>query len=174
MILDQRDKARLEEVRQRVDQKMYQALQLALADELEAEEIEKKETTEEGESTSEPIVEKSPEEEANENAPIERTNEDEAADNAKREEEIKQRAQHLRNQRDRIIQMKQKERTEKISKYLIKEKEKLKNQPRPKTARRPESAAKSAGQETETDSKEMAYRKTLAARLKAEVVFSDK
>lgn len=152
---------------------MYQALQLALADELADEETENKDTTDKEKSTSEHIVEP-PEEETNANAATEKTNEDEAADNSKREEEIKQRAQHLRNQRDRIIQMKQKERTEKISKYLIKEKEKLKNQPRPKTARRPESAAKSAGQESETESKEMAYRKTLAARLKAEVVFSDK
>ena len=162
---------------------MYQALQLALADELvDGGETEGERTSEktssvtespdkESSSKSTALAEPSPDDEENKKT----AEEEEATGSAKRLEEIKQRAAHLRSQRDKIIQLKQKERTEKISKYLIKEREKLKSQPRPKTARRPESAAKAtSGQAEAEQSKEHAYRKTLAARLKAEVVLNDK
>lgn len=100
------------------------------------------------------------------------TQEENKQSTALREEQIRKRAEYLREQRDRIIQMKQKVRSDKISKYLIKEKEKAKT--RPKTARRPTTGDAESGKTTEeTDSKELAYRKTLAARLKSEVIFGE-
>lgn len=90
-------------------------------------------------------------------------------------EEIKRRADYLREQRDKIIELRQKERSEFISKYLTKQKVKVE---RPKTARRDSSSASGSSTIGSTDeksdksgpSKDLAYRKTLAARLKAEVI----
>lgn len=83
------------------------------------------------------------------------------------QEEISKRSEYLRSQRDKIIQARQKERSERISKYLIKEKA---NAPleRPKTARKSEGMVRSDS--NESSSNQLAYRKTLAARLKAEVI----
>lgn len=79
------------------------------------------------------------------------------------QDEIKKRAEYLRQQRDKIIKMRQKERTDRISKYLTKERA---TSARPKTAKRNQEN----GPEQNGDDETLAYRKTLAARLKAEVI----
>lgn len=82
-------------------------------------------------------------------------------------EDIHKRADYLRAQRDKILKQRQKERTERISKYLIKEK-----QQRPTTSTNKSSAEndKSNIQQNDTTDHMLAFRKSLAARLKAEVV----
>lgn len=57
-------------------------------------------------------------------------------------------------------------RSERISKYLIKEKMSAE---RPKTARKQDKES-TAGSSEAPDNMDLAYRKTLAARLKAEVI----
>ncbi|KAH9517589.1 uncharacterized protein LOC124490196 [Dermatophagoides farinae] len=150
----QRDAVRLVEVKQKFDQKMTEALQSAFMND----------------KTKESMVD-------NRDQPLETVQEsneptkDSSIIIKRREpsisaEDIHKRADYLRAQRDKILKQRQKERTERISKYLIKEK-----QQRPVTARKsPTEMEESNTNQNDTTDDMLAFRKSLAARLKAEVV----
>ena len=188
----QQDKVRLEEVRQQAHKKMHQALQSALtnssnddqrgiiiaSDDVTNKVIDQSLLKLESRKNFGNAVEEDYKSIKTMNKTIKNVEETNQEKEISHEEEMKKRTEHLRQQRDKIIQMKQKERTEKISKYLIKEREKMKNQSRPKTARRSDEGEKNGKEREENESMNsqtnnrelLAYRKTLAARLKAEVV----
>lgn len=86
-------------------------------------------------------------------------------------EDINKRANYLRTQRDKILKQRQKDRTERISKFLVKEKN------NPIKMEQFSQLNQSAETKSESDKKadnekenSLAFRKTLAARLKSEVI----
>lgn len=80
------------------------------------------------------------------------------------DDDVRKRADYLRQQRDKIIQLKHKERNDRISKYMTK-----RNQSAGSTKDPVESESTNSGGANPTGS-DLAFRKTLAARLKAEVI----
>ena len=81
--------------------------------------------------------------------------------------EVEKRAEYLRAQRDKIIALRAKERTEHIAKYIKgKGKDAVSG---PEQDPRPETSSGKKPLEEETNNNELAYRKSLAARLKAEI-----
>ena len=87
------------------------------------------------------------------------------------DEDIHKRADYLRAQRDKILKKRQKERTERISKYLIKERQSKQPPPSVSLSSTGEIAESDAATTTtDNNGRMLAFRKSLAARLKAEVV----
>lgn len=84
-------------------------------------------------------------------------------------EDIDKRANYLRTQRDKILKQRQKERTERISKFLVKEKNNsIKMEQFSQLSAEPKH--ESNQNEDNGEKNLLAFRKTLAARLKSEVI----
>ncbi|KAH9420326.1 Cilia- and flagella-associated protein 36 [Dermatophagoides pteronyssinus] len=167
----QRDAERLVKVKQKFDQKMTEALQSAfMNDDDDDDDGDKEKVKSQVQLTQ-----------------IDEDGDDESESKAKQQpkdssslistkpglsdEDIHKRADYLRAQRDKILKKRQKERTERISKYLIKERQSKQPPPSVSLSSTGEIAESDATTTTtDNNGRMLAFRKSLAARLKAEVV----
>ncbi|XP_027206370.2 uncharacterized protein LOC113799872 isoform X2 [Dermatophagoides pteronyssinus] len=164
----QRDAERLVKVKQKFDQKMTEALQSAFMNDDDDKEKVKSQVqpTQIDRDNGDDEPESKGKQESKDSSSLLISTKPGLSD-----EDIHKRADYLRAQRDKILKKRQKERTERISKYLIKERQSKQPPPSVSLSSTGEIAESDAATTTtDNNGRMLAFRKSLAARLKAEVV----
>nr|XP_027206371.1 cilia- and flagella-associated protein 36-like isoform X3 [Dermatophagoides pteronyssinus] len=164
----QRDAERLVKVKQKFDQKMTEALQSAfMNDDDDDDDGDKEKVKSQVQLTQ---IDEDGDDESESKAKQQQKDSSMISKPGLSDEDIHKRADYLRAQRDKILKKRQKERTERISKYLIKERQ-SKQPPSVSLSSTGEIAESDAATTTaDNNGRMLAFRKSLAARLKAEVV----
>ena len=164
----QRDAERLVKVKQKFDQKMTEALQSAfMNDDDDDDDGDKEKVKSQVQLTQ---IDEDGDDESESKAKQQQKDSSMISKPGLSDEDIHKRADYLRAQRDKILKKRQKERTERISKYLIKERQSKQPPPSVSLSSTGEIVESDATTTADNNGRMLAFRKSLAARLKAEVV----